>query len=216
MTDRSRQWRNRITGYAEVPPDQLLANPANYRRHPREQQAALTGVIDEIGYLDPVLVQAGTDLVIDGHLRVELALRANQPTIPVQYVDLTDDEARLALATFDPVTAMAYHDTEQLDALLREVSASDAAVMALLGELSRIEVIGADVDDTLHRTTNNLQMIGKGGAVGLQMGDLMVTIDRQLYEDVWAHVNGPHYADRRAGITAILAAGLQSLEDVPC
>lgn len=128
-------WQNRIVGHADVPPDQLLANPANFRRHPRTQQDALSGVIGQIGYLDPVIAtQDGT--VIDGHLRVELAMRAGQPTIPVTYVDLTEAEANLALATMDPISAMAYHDAANLDALLREVSTDDAAVSALLSDLA--------------------------------------------------------------------------------
>ena len=136
-------WNNRIVKYADVPPEQLLANPNNYRRHPKAQQQALSGIIEEIGYYDPVLCQIDTDLVIDGHLRVELALRTNQPTIPVKYVNLTDAEAALALATFDPVSAMATADASQLDALLREVSTSDAAVMQMLSELAEREGITA-------------------------------------------------------------------------
>lgn len=129
------QWANRIVGHADVPPDQLLANPLNFRRHPVTQQDALSGVIGEIGFLDPVIAtQDGT--VIDGHLRVELALRQNVPTIPVTYVDLTEDEANLALATIDPISAMAFHDAAQLDALLREVSTDDASVLAMLSELA--------------------------------------------------------------------------------
>jgi hypothetical protein len=142
------QWANRIVGYADVEPSQLVPSDFNFRRHPKPQQDALTGLIGQIGYIDPVLVQAGTDRVIDGHLRVELALRTNQPTVPVQYVDLTDEEADLALASFDPVSAMAYHDAAQLDALLREVSTDDAAVMAMLSELAESAgIIPADVFD---------------------------------------------------------------------
>jgi len=133
---RTQEWRNRIVRYADVPPDQLLANPANYRRHPKPQQDALSGVITEVGYLDPVLVQDGTDMVIDGHLRVELAIRANQPTIRVAYTDLSDDEAALILATHDPLTAMAYHDQEALDALLAAVATDDEAVRELLESLA--------------------------------------------------------------------------------
>jgi len=130
------QWANRIVGYADVEPSQLVPSDYNFRRHPKPQQDALTGLIGQIGYIDPVLVQAGTDRVIDGHLRVELALRTNQPTVPVQYVDLTDAEADLALATIDPISAMAYHDAANLKALLDDVSTSDAAVMAMLSELA--------------------------------------------------------------------------------
>ena len=134
-------WRNRIVRYADVPPADLLANPANWRVHPKHQQDALKGVIDEVGYVDPVLVQDGTDLVIDGHLRVALALRDDVSAIPVQYVDLNDAEAALVLATFDPITALATADKEHLDALLREVSTGEAAVQALLADLAEREGI---------------------------------------------------------------------------
>jgi hypothetical protein len=129
-------WRNRITGYAEVDPADLLANPLNYRIHPRSQQDALKGVISDIGFIDPVIVQQGTDTVIDGHLRVTLALRDNIPTIPVQYVDLTDAEAAEALATIDPLSAMAVHDADKLRDLLDQVSTGDAAVMQMLSDLA--------------------------------------------------------------------------------
>lgn len=136
MTNDQVQWRNRITRYAEVAPDSLLANPRNWRIHPQHQQEALRGVIAEVGYVDPVLVQEGTDVVIDGHLRVTLALRDGIPTIPVAYVDLTDEEAALVLATFDPIASLAVADREQVDALLREVHTDDAAIQQLLSSLA--------------------------------------------------------------------------------
>jgi hypothetical protein len=36
-------WRNRIIGSGQEAPDQLLANPANWRIHPKAQQDALAG-----------------------------------------------------------------------------------------------------------------------------------------------------------------------------
>jgi hypothetical protein len=38
-------WRNRISGAGEEAPDQLLANPANWRIHPKAQQDALAGEV---------------------------------------------------------------------------------------------------------------------------------------------------------------------------
>ena len=144
------QWRNRIVGYADVDPADLLAHEWNFRRHPKNQQDALSGLIGEVGFTSPILVQQSTGKVIDGHLRVELAMRQNQATIPVTYLDLTDAEAALALATTDPVSAMAYADAEQLDALLREVSTSDAAVMQMLSDLAEANgVIPTDWSDAM-------------------------------------------------------------------
>lgn len=133
----NRRWQNRIVGYDNVPPDQLLANPLNFRRHPKNQQDALAGVLNEIGWLQDVIVNRTTEHVVDGHLRVELALRKGEPTVPVKYVELTEDEERLALATLDPLAAMAQADAAALDALLSSVNTGDAAVQAMLAELAQ-------------------------------------------------------------------------------
>ena len=103
-------WINKIVGHAEVPPDQLLANPNNWRIHPMYQQKALQGVINDIGYIKSVTVNKNSGMVIDGHLRVTLALRDNIPTIPVEYVDLTEAEEAEALITLDPIAALAGSD----------------------------------------------------------------------------------------------------------
>lgn len=135
-------WRNRIVGYGEERPDQLLANPRNWRIHPERQQRALAGTLREVGWVTGVIVNRRTGFVVDGHLRVAMAIREGQPTIPVTYVDLSDEEERLVLATLDPVGAMAVTDTEQLASLLAEVSTGDGDVRALLDSLR--EAAGPD------------------------------------------------------------------------
>jgi DNA modification methylase len=130
-------WRNRIIGHGEEAPDQLLANPRNFRIHPKGQQDALLGVMREVGIVDDVIVNKATGFVVDGHLRVALAISERQPTIPVKYVDLTEQEETLILATFDPISAMAASDKGQLDVLLRDVQSGEAAVQAMLGELAK-------------------------------------------------------------------------------
>lgn len=141
MTD---QWRNRIVGAGDEAPDQLLANPANWRIHPQTQQDALEGVLNEVGWVQQVIVNQRTGHLIDGHLRVALAMRRGEPTVPVLYVDLDPHEEALILATLDPLAAMAAADAEKLDELLREVSTGEAAVQAMLAELAEAEGIYLD------------------------------------------------------------------------
>lgn len=129
-------WKNRIVGHGEEAPDQLLANPRNWRIHPRHQQHALTGVLREVGWVQQVVVNRRTGFVVDGHLRVALAISEHQPSVPVLYVDLSDEEEALVLATLDPIGAMARADKEQLDALLRDVQTGEAAVQELLASLA--------------------------------------------------------------------------------
>ncbi len=126
----SSPWRNRIVGEGEERPDQLLANPYNWRVHPKTQQAALEAVLDEVGWVQRIIVNRRTGHVVDGHLRVALAISRNEPTVPVLYVDLSEEEERLVLATLDPIAAMAVEDAEKLAALLEDVRRAENAALA--------------------------------------------------------------------------------------
>lgn len=130
----SEGWRSRIVGHAEVPPTELTANPRNWRKHPKAQQDALADVLDRVGWVQDVIVNQRTGLLVDGHARLELALRRGEASVPVVYVDLAPDEETLVLATLDPLSAMAEADQEALDSLLAEVVA-DGALARMLEEL---------------------------------------------------------------------------------
>lgn len=130
-------WQNRITRYSDEAPDQLLANPANWRSHPSSQAEALVGVLGQVGIVQNVIANERTGFLVDGHLRVMEALKAGQPTIPVTWVDLSPDEEALVLATLDPLSAMAGTDAAALDALLRDVATDSPAVAAMLDALAQ-------------------------------------------------------------------------------
>jgi ParB-like chromosome segregation protein Spo0J len=106
-------WRNRIVGHADVAPAELVPNPHNWRSHPQEQQRALAGALGEVGWVAEVLVNRTTGHVVDGHLRIERALARHEPTVPVTYVELSEDEERLVLASLDPLAAMATAEQER-------------------------------------------------------------------------------------------------------
>lgn len=133
-------WQNKITGTANVAPDQLLANPQNWRIHPQAQRDALAQAIETIGYIQPVIVNQNTGHVIDGHLRISLALSQDQPEIPVSYVDLTPEEELIALASIDPLAGMAVQDDDILGSLLDAIDLEEGALADLLEGLT---VIGA-------------------------------------------------------------------------
>jgi DNA modification methylase len=111
-------WRNRIIGTGDESPEALVANARNWRIHPQAQQEALESVMDSVGWVDTIIVNQRSGYVVDGHLRVSLALRRGEKTVPVQYVDLSDEEEQVILATLDPIAAMAGTDSEKLQELL--------------------------------------------------------------------------------------------------
>jgi len=128
-------WRNRIVGTGEEAPDQLLANPRNWRIHPAAQQGALASVLDDVGWVGQVLVNRRTGHLVDGHLRVELALSRQEPSVPVTYVDLSESEEALVLASLDPLAAMAVADAGELRELLEGVTISNDDLAAMLATL---------------------------------------------------------------------------------
>jgi DNA modification methylase/ParB-like chromosome segregation protein Spo0J len=133
-----KSWKNRIVAHGEEAPDQLLANPRNWRIHPQFQQEALKGVLDEIGWVTEVIVNQTTGHVIDGHLRAAVAISKGEKTVPVTYVKLSPDEERLVLATLDPLAALAVSDHAALSGLLSDVLpfVADDQVKALLDQLA--------------------------------------------------------------------------------
>lgn len=139
-------WRNRIVGEGEEAPDQLLANPRNWRVHPEHQQEALAGALSEVGWVQRVIVNRQTGCVVDGHLRIALALRHNAPSVPVLYVDLTEEEEAIVLATLDPIGAMARTDQAKLEELLADLgSASPIAAKVTEGLIQKEKVEGKEV-----------------------------------------------------------------------
>jgi len=113
-------WRSRIVGAGEVPPEQLHPNPRNPRFHTRKQEAALVDVLTEVGIVQDVIVNTKTGYLVDGHLRVQAAISAGVPLLPVKYVELEEAEELLVLATFDPLAALAVWDKERANEVIEE------------------------------------------------------------------------------------------------
>ena len=127
-----REIRDRIRELRRVKASELVANPKNWRRHPKEQSAAMRGLLNEIGYAGALLARElpdGTLELIDGHLRLETTPKA---TVPVLVLDVTEAEADKILLTFDPISALAQADQAQMEALLATVRTENAAVAAML------------------------------------------------------------------------------------
>lgn len=128
-------WKSRIVGEGAEDPRTLSANPKNWRLHPKGQQQAMASMLDRVGWVDQVLVNQRTGNLIDGHLRVELAIARGEPSVPVVFVDLSDDEEALVLASLDPLAGMAVTDTTKLAEILAEVSVDQADLEAYLAVL---------------------------------------------------------------------------------
>tara|TARA_R110002051_G_scaffold125035_2_gene198421 strand:+ start:54 stop:605 length:552 start_codon:yes stop_codon:yes gene_type:complete len=118
-------YENKIVGTGTEHPEQLLANPNNWRIHPKEQQDALESLLDDVGWVQNIIVNQRTGHVVDGHMRAAVAISRNETEVPVVYVDLTDDEERKVLASLDPIGAMAVTDSDAILNLIEDLDLSD-------------------------------------------------------------------------------------------
>lgn len=130
-------WQNRIIGHGNEPPESLLANPLNWRIHPMAQQEAMSGVLDKVGWVQQIIVNQRTGHVVDGHLRASIAISQGVATVPVVYVDLSEEEEAIILATYDPLGGMAVADREQLEILVRDMQIRAPALDRMLDDLRK-------------------------------------------------------------------------------
>ncbi len=148
-------WQSRIVGHAQVDPASLIAHPENWRRHPRSQRRALRATLDDVGWVQSILVSRRSGQMLDGYLRAEEALRRHEPTVPVTFVDLDEAEERLVLATFDTIGAFAQPDPDALRDLLSKLGEQDGDLAVLLEALAASAGVGrvtpADPDDAPER-----------------------------------------------------------------
>lgn len=135
MEESRNSFRDRIVELRRIPARELIPNPRNWRRHPKRQQAALRGLLEEVGYADALLARqtpAGL-MLIDGHLRAETT---PDQAVPVLVLDVTEDEANKLLATLDPLAGMAETDKLALKDLASMLQTDCSELRELFSGLS--------------------------------------------------------------------------------
>jgi hypothetical protein len=127
--------RDRVKSLVRVRAGDLLPNPKNWRRHPKQQADALRGLLSEVGFADALLARetpAGL-MLIDGHLRAETTPDMD---VPVLILDLDEAEADKILLTLDPLATMAEADKASVDALLATMHTDSKAIASLLERIA--------------------------------------------------------------------------------
>jgi len=145
-------WGDRIVRSGKLEAREFLANEGNWRVHPMMQQESVAHLLRLVGFVQSVIVNLRTspewgrdqnvETLVDGHLRVSLALKRGEDTlVPVNYVDLTPEEEKLILALLDPTAMMAGTDREKLaelvEAMPQDFRELTASVHEELGSVKR-------------------------------------------------------------------------------
>jgi DNA modification methylase len=107
----------------EVPIDDLRPDPANPRRISDAQIEALTRSLQEFGFVQPVLARSEDKTVIGGHQRLTAARRLGYKTVPVSFLDITLEQARLLNLGLNKISGE--WDQELLARLLADLSTEE-------------------------------------------------------------------------------------------
>ena len=83
------------TQIEHVPVDQLRPDPANPRKIADAELESLTRSLREYGFVQPVIALRSDNTVVGGHQRLLAARKLGMKQVPVVYVDLTLEKARL-------------------------------------------------------------------------------------------------------------------------
>ena len=115
----------------QVPIDQLRPDPANPRRISDEELDALERSLRQFGFVQPVLARKEDGVVIGGHQRLVAARRLGLKAVPVTYLDLSVEQARLLNLALNRISGS--WDEQLLARLMADLQASPDVDLALSG-----------------------------------------------------------------------------------
>ena len=193
---------DRIKTFKRVKVADLIDNPKNWRKHPDAQRNALGGLLESVGWADAVLARETDEglMLIDGHLRKELA---DDSKVPVLVLDVTEAEADLILATHDPLTSMAETDQALLDELVQGLEIDNDETQKMLDGLASdpvADVVEDDVPELPEEPTTKTGDLFELGDHRLLCGDCRKEIDveRLMNEsEINVAITSPPYASQR-------------------
>jgi DNA modification methylase len=115
----------------EVPIDDLRPDPANPRRISEDELDALERSLRQFGFVQPVLARREDRTVIGGHQRLVAARRLGLTSVPVTFLDVTVEQARLLGLALNKISGS--WDEQLLARLLADLQATPDVDLSLSG-----------------------------------------------------------------------------------
>jgi DNA modification methylase len=115
----------------EVPIDQLRPDPANPRRISEEELDSQERSLRQFGFVSPVLARREDCAVIGGHQRLAAARRLGMTSVPVTWLDITTEQARLLSLALNKISGS--WDDALLARLLADLQATPDVDLTLSG-----------------------------------------------------------------------------------
>ena len=115
----------------QVALDQLRPDPANPRRISDEELDALERSLRQFGFVQPVLARKEDCVVIGGHQRLVAARRLGLATVPVTFLDISLEQARLLNLALNRISGS--WDEQLLARLLADLGTNPNLDLSLSG-----------------------------------------------------------------------------------
>jgi DNA modification methylase len=115
----------------QVSIDRLRPDPANPRRISDEELESLTRSLREFGFVQPIVARREDATVIGGHQRLTAAIRLGMTSVPVVWLDLPPEQARLLNLALNRISGE--FDEQLLARLVAELDASIDVDLTLSG-----------------------------------------------------------------------------------
>jgi DNA modification methylase len=115
----------------QIPIDQLRPDPANPRRISDEELDSLERSIRSFGFVSPILARREDRTVIGGHQRLLAARRLGLKAVPVTYLDISVEQARLLNLALNKISGS--WDEQLLARMLADLQTSPNIDLTLSG-----------------------------------------------------------------------------------
>lgn len=179
-------FRDRIKSLQRVKASELAANPKNWRKHPEKQRDALRGILAEVGFADALLARElpdGTLMLIDGHLRAEVA---PDDIVPVLVLDVTEEEADKLLVSIDPLAEMAETSQAKLAELLGSMGATQKPFEDFLNNMrAQLPAALEQTADKPEERPEDETPAGGGGGLGNPVIKFEIVFDDDGQQQTW-------------------------------
>tara|TARA_R110002051_G_scaffold284383_3_gene346526 strand:- start:624 stop:1781 length:1158 start_codon:yes stop_codon:yes gene_type:complete len=137
-----------------VDPETLKSAAYNPRQITREELNKLIKSIKQFGFVDPALVRKHDNMIVGGHQRVKAALELGLKEIPVVYLDITENDAKLLNVALNKISGE--WEEDKLTQLLAELKFFDDVDELLTGfDEDELDELLADLEEPKEGLTDD-------------------------------------------------------------
>jgi len=129
-----------------IDPETLKSAAYNPRQISRDELNKLIKSIKQFGFVDPALVRKQDNMIVGGHQRVKAAIEMGLKEIPVVFLDITENDAKLLNVALNKISGD--WDEDKLAELLSELKFFDDVDELLTGfDEDELDKLLADLEE---------------------------------------------------------------------